>query len=60
MVRQYTLKAHTSLGSKTFIHVSEELAGTVHVTTKEGSLYLDKAEVLDALNKLTEEVEHGN
>ena len=60
MVRQIRLTAHTGLGSEVHIRLSEELTGTVHVLTSIGSLYLNKAELVQALDELEKEVEHGN
>ena len=54
MVKQFCLKAKTSLGSDVFLHLSEELEGTIHVTTTEGALYIDRKDLENTLTAMKE------
>lgn len=52
MVKQFNLKAKTAQGRDTFVYVSEEVKGKVHIIAHVGGVYVDKQDLLTALNHL--------
>ena len=56
MVRQYKCKAKTARGRDTFIYLSEEVTGSVHIITHSGGVYVDKGELIEILQHLTDAV----
>ena len=61
MVKQFHVKAKTAQGRDTYIYLSEEVTGQVHIIAYAGGVYVDKQDLLEALNHLDDVVgdEHG-
>ena len=62
MVKQFHVKAKTAQGRDTYIYLSEEVTGQVHIIAYAGGVYVDKQDLLEALNHLDDVVgdeQHG-
>jgi hypothetical protein len=61
MVKQFHIKAKTAQGRDTYVYLSEEVTGQVHIIAYAGGVYVDKQDLLKALEHLDDVVgdEHG-
>ena len=56
MVKQFHIKAKTAHGRDTYVYLSEEVTGQVHIIAHVGGVYVDKQDLLTALNHLDDVV----
>lgn len=56
MVKQFHVKAKTAQGRDTYVYLSEEVTGQVHIIAYAGGVYVDKQDLLKALNHLDDVV----
>lgn len=61
MVKQFHVKAKTANGRDTYVYLSEEVTGQVHIIAHVGGVYVDKEDLLTAMEHLDDVVgdEHG-
>ena len=52
MVKQFNIPAKTSQGRDTFVYVSEEVPGMVHIIAHVGGVHVKKEDLLTALEHL--------
>ncbi len=56
MVKQFHVKAKTANGRDTYVYLSEEVTGQVHIIAHVGGVYVDKEDLLTALEHLDDVV----
>ena len=56
MVKQFHIKAKTAHGRDTYVYLAEEVTGQVHIIAHVGGVYVDKQDLLTALNHLDDVV----
>ena len=52
MVKQFHVKAKTAQGRDTYVYLSEEVTGQVHIIAHVGGVYVNKQDLLTALEHL--------
>ena len=56
MVKQFHIKAKTTHGRDTYVYLSEEVTGQVHIIAYAGGVYVNKQDLLTALEHLDDVV----
>lgn len=56
MVKQFHVKAKTANGRDTYVYLSEEVTGQVHIIAYSGGVYVNKQDLMTALNHLDDVV----
>lgn len=56
MVKQFHVKAKTANGRNTYVYLSEEVTGQVHIIAHVGGVYVNKEDLLTALEHLDDVV----
>lgn len=56
MVKQFHVKAKTANGRNTYVYLSEEVTGQVHIIAYSGGVYVNKQDLMTALNHLDDVV----
>ena len=52
MVKQFHVKAKTAQGRDTYVYLSEEVTGQVHIIAHVGGVYVNKQDLLTAMEHL--------
>lgn len=56
MVKQFHVKAKTAQGRDTYVYLSEEVTGQVHIIAYSGGVYVNKQDLMTALEHLDDVV----
>ena len=56
MVKQFHVKDKTANGRNTYVYLSEEVTGKVHIIAHVGGVYVNKEDLLTALEHLDDVV----
>ena len=56
MVKQFHVKDKTAQGRDTYVYLSEEVTGQVHIIAHVGGVYVNKQDLLTVLNHLDDVV----